>query len=227
MFPILNVIKIISREVQRFKEPASGATLFSWRSIVSRLSRERRDPFRILVSTVLSLRTKDDCTAAASERLFALARTPHDMLNLPEKEIAKAIYPVGFYNTKAKHIKQICAILMEKYNGCVPADLERLLELPGVGRKTANLVITLGFGIPGICVDTHVHRITNRWGYVHTRAPVETEFALRKCLPMRFWIIINDLLVTYGQNICTPVSPRCSECRVEKWCARVGVQRSR
>jgi endonuclease-3 len=216
MFPILNVIKIVSREVQRFKEP-----------IVTRISRERRDPFRILVSTVLSLRTKDDCTAAASVRLFALARTPQDMLNLPEKEIAKVIYPVGFYNTKAKHIKQICAILVEKYNGRVPADLERLLELPGVGRKTANLVITLGFGIPGICVDTHVHRITNRWGYVHTRTPKETEFALRKCLPGRFWIIINDLLVTYGQNICTPVSPRCSECRIEKWCARVGVQRSR
>lgn len=216
MFPIRNVIKMVSREVLRFKEP-----------IVTRISRERRDPFRILISTMLSLRTKDDCTASASDRLFALARTPQDMLKIPERLIAKTIYPVGFYNTKAKHIRQICAILVEKYKGGVPADLERLLELPGVGRKTANLVITLGFCTPGICVDTHVHRITNRWGYIRTKTPDETEFALRKILPRQFWIIINDLLVTYGQNICTPVSPTCSECRIEKWCARVSVQRHR
>lgn len=195
--------------------------------IVTEISEKTGDPFRVLVSTVLSLRTKDECTAQASQRLFALAKTPREILSLPEKKIASTIYPVGFYNTKAKHLRQIAAILIEQYGGRAPDNVEELLKLPGVGRKTANLVVTTGYGKPGICVDTHVHRITNRWGYVKTRNPHETEFALRKKLPKKYWIIINDLLVTYGQNRCAPVSPKCSECPLIKWCRRVGVTRSR
>ncbi len=176
---------------------------------------------------MLSLRTKDECTAAASARLFAIAPTPSDLLNLPEEKIARTIFPVGFYNTKAKNLKKISAILVGKYKGRVPDDLDELLKLPGVGRKTANLVITLGFAKPGICVDTHVHRITNRWGYVKTKTPKETEFALRQILPGKYWIVFNDLLVAYGQNRCTPLSPRCSECPLTKWCKKIGVTRTR
>jgi endonuclease-3 len=195
--------------------------------IVTEISEKTSDPFQVLVSTVLSLRTKDECTAEASQRLFALAKTPEEILSLPEKKIASTIYPVGFYNTKAKHLKQIASILIEQYAGNVPDDVDELLKLPGVGRKTANLVVTIGYGKPGICVDTHVHRIANRWGYVKTKNPHETEFALRKILPKKYWLVINDLLVTYGQNRCAPVSPKCSECPLAKWCKRVGVMRSR
>ena len=181
----------------------------------------------MLVSTILSLRTKDECTAAASKRLFALAGTPREILALSRKKIARTIYPVGFYNNKAKNLRSICAILLEKFNGKVPDNLETLLELPGVGRKTANLVVTIGFGKPGICVDTHVHRITNRWGYVNTKNPDQTEFALRDILPPKYWITFNDLLVSFGKNICTPISPRCNICRLSNICPRIGVTRYR
>lgn len=210
------MISILKQEIRGWKVP-----------IVTEISEKTRDPFRVLVSTVLSLRTKDECTAEASQRLFALAKTPQELLSLPEKKIATTIYPVGFYNTKAKHLKQIAALLIEQYGGRVPDNVNELLKLPGVGRKTANLVVTIGYGKPGICVDTHVHRITNRWGYIKTRNPHETEFALREILPKKYWLIINDLLVTYGQNRCAPVSPKCSECPLIKWCRRVGVTRSR
>ena len=149
------------------------------------------------------------------------------MAELPASRIEKAIYPVGFYKTKAKNIRKICRILLSRNNGNVPEELNELVELPGVGRKTANLVITLGFGKPGICVDTHVHRITNRWGYVRTKTPEQTEMALRKKLPGQYWIIINDLLVTYGQNLCKPISPLCSRCKIAPYCDRVGVVVSR
>jgi endonuclease-3 len=215
-FPIDSVIAILKKEVRRWGVP-----------IVTKISRKERDPFLVLVSTVLSLRTKDECTRKASGRLFALAKTPRAILSLPLDNIARTIYPVGFYNTKAKHLKQICEILLSRYDGQVPDELDELLALPGVGRKTANLVLTLGYGKPGICVDTHVHRITNRWGYVKTKTPRETEFALRKILPPRHWIIINDILVTYGQNRCAPVSPWCSQCPLVPWCQRKGVRRSR
>ncbi|MBN1902516.1 endonuclease III [Candidatus Sumerlaeota bacterium] len=210
------VIGILKKEIRDWKLP-----------IVTEISEKTRDPFRVLVSTILSLRTKDECTAKASERLFALAKTPEDIAGLPEKKIAAAIYPVGFYNTKARRLKQIAAILIEQYGGRAPDDVDELLKLPGVGRKTANLVVTIGYNKPGICVDTHVHRITNRWGYVKTKNPKETEFALREILPEKYWIIINDLLVTYGQNRCAAVSPKCSECPLIKWCKRIGVTRSR
>jgi endonuclease III len=187
----------------------------------------RRDPYAVLVSTVLSLRTKDDVTAAASDRLLARAPAPAALLRLPAARIERLIYPVGFYRVKARHLRAIARLLLERHGGRVPADLDTLLELPGVGRKTANLVLVLGFGLPGVCVDTHVHRISNRLGYVRTRNPLETEMALRRKLPGRHWLTVNDLLVTFGQNVCGPLSPRCSVCPVAGYCDRVGVVRSR
>ena len=163
----------------------------------------------------------------ASERLFNLARKPEGMKALSIQTIEKTIYPVGFYRNKAKAIKNICKDLVEKYNSKVPDAIDELLKFKGVGRKTANLVVTIGYGKPGICVDTHVHRVTNRWGYVKTKTPEETEFALRKKLPEKYWIIINDLLVTFGQNICKPISPLCSQCKLYRYCERVGVAKSR
>ncbi|HXG04470.1 MAG TPA: endonuclease III [Candidatus Binatia bacterium] len=186
-----------------------------------------RDPFRVLIACLLSLRTQDTTTGPAAARLFALADTPAAMLRLSTRRIERAIYPVGFYRTKARVIRRICCLLLERFGGRVPDDLDTLLTLPGVGRKTANLVVTLGYGKPGICVDTHVHRISNRLGYVRTRTPEETETALRARLPARYWIGYNDLLVAFGQNVCTPVSPRCSICPVRGWCRRVGVTVSR
>jgi endonuclease-3 len=180
-------------------------------------------PFTVLISCILSLRTQDKTTDAASERLYALAKTPESMRKLSERTIEKAIYPVGFYRVKARQIREICRILIESHGGQVPDTMEGLLALPGVGRKTANLVLTIGFGAPGICVDTHVHRIANRWGYVKTRTPEETEMALRQKLPSAHWIALNDLLVTYGQNRCKPVSPHCSLCPLVKECPKVGV----
>jgi len=210
-------IRTLKREVRRWQEPIVG--------VVAKAS--HRDPFQILISTVLSLRTKDQTTAAASARLFRLATTPEAMLAVPRRTIERAIYPVGFYRTKARHIHDICRDLLTRYAGRVPDTLEELLTLKGVGRKTANLVVTLGFRKPGICVDVHVHRISNRWGYIRTKTPEESEQVLRRKLPRRYWMIYNDLLVPFGQNLCTPVSPRCSECRLARYCERVGVVRSR
>ncbi|MHB8174148.1 MAG: endonuclease III domain-containing protein, partial [Nitrospirota bacterium] len=179
------------------------------------------------VSCILSLRTQDKTTGEASARLFALADSPLKMSVFPEDEIMRAIYPVGFYRTKAKVIREISARLLSDYGGRVPDTIDELLRLPGVGRKTANLVVTMGYGLSGICVDTHVHRITNRWGYVRTKTPEETEKALRAKLPGRYWLEINDLLVTFGQNQCRPISPICSACPVRKFCDRAGVTVSR
>jgi len=187
----------------------------------------RRDAFRLLVACVISLRTKDEVTAQASARLFAVAATPETLTKLPERRIAHLIFPAGFYNTKAKQIREIARRIARDHGGRVPADRDALLVLPGVGRKTANLVLGLGFGIPAICVDTHVHRISNRLGLVRTKKPEETERALEEVLPQRLWIDINDLLVTFGQNICQPVSPWCSRCPLAKRCPRVGVGRHR
>ena len=187
----------------------------------------RRDPFRVLIACLLSLRTKDETTGPAAERLFALADTPAVMLRLPAPAIERAIFPVGFYRTKARVILGVCRDLLEHFGSRVPDTIDELLTLKGVGRKTANLVVTVGFGKPGICVDIHVHRISNRLGYVRTRAPEETEVALRARLPRRYWIGYNDLLVSFGQNVCAPVSPKCSICPVRGLCPRVGVTRSR
>ena len=181
------------------------------------------DPFRVLIACILSLRTQDTTTGPAAARLFAVASTPETMRRLPAARIAKLIYPVGFYRTKARVILGICRDLLERFGGRVPDTIDDLLTLNGVGRKTANLVVTMGFGKPGICVDTHVHRISNRLGYVRTRTPEETEMALRARLPRRFWIGYNDLLVAFGQNVCAPISPKCSTCPVRAICRRVGV----
>jgi len=186
-----------------------------------------RDPFRILVGCLLSLRTKDETTGPASARLFALADTPAGILALPLRTIERAIHPVGFYRTKARVLHRVCRDLLERFAGRVPADLDALLTLHGVGRKTANLVVTFAFGLDGICVDTHVHRISNRLGLVRTRTPEQTEQALRRRLPRRHWIGLNDLLVSFGQNICRPTSPHCSRCPAHALCPRIGVRRMR
>lgn len=195
--------------------------------IVTEISRIRRNPFDVLISTVLSLRTKDQVTREASKKLLSVASTPEELLTLPEQDIERLIYPVGFYKTKAKNLKEICGELIEKYGGSVPDSIDELLKLKGVGRKTANLVITLGFGQPGICVDTHVHRVSNRLGYVKTKSPLETEMVLREILPKEYWIEYNDLLVTWGQNVCRPISPFCSKCEILNYCGQVGVGRHR
>ena len=186
-----------------------------------------KDPFRVLISCILSLRTKDEVTAKATKRLFACARTPAEMLNLTKEVIEAAIYPVGFYHRKAEQILEICRVLIEQYDSRVPDELEELLKFKGVGRKTANIVITMGFNKLGVAVDTHVHRISNRLGLVTTKTPHQTEFALRELLPQKYWIIFNDLLVMHGQNICAPISPKCSICPIIEYCKRVRVMRSR
>ncbi len=211
------VLRIVRREVRRWQEPVVG--------VVARES--ARDPFRILIATVLSLRTKDQTTAEASTRLFQVADTPAAMRSLSPRRLERLIYPVGFYRTKATQIRAICGILLARHGGRVPDEIDELLALPGVGRKTANLVVTVGYHKPGICVDIHVHRISNRWGYIKTKTPEQSEEALRAKLPARYWITYNDLLVPYGQNLCLPVSPRCSQCKLAEYCDRVGVTTSR
>ncbi len=188
---------------------------------------EQRSPFKVLVSCILSLRTKDSTTREASERLFKIASTPEALSELEPGEIEKAIYPAGFYRVKAGTLKEIGRVLVSEHGSKVPDTIEGLLELKGVGRKTANLVVTMGYNKPGICVDVHVHRITNRWGYVSTKSPDATEMALRRKLPTKYWAEINDLLVAYGQNLCSPVSPHCSKCRLYAMCGRVGVKKRR
>lgn len=195
--------------------------------VISFMAQVERNPFRLLIATLISLRTKDEVTAPAAARLFARAATPAAMLALDEALIAKLIYPAGFYKTKAKTIRAVCRELLAKHGGRVPDDIDVLLSLPGVGRKTANLVVAEGYEKPGICVDTHVHRITNRWGYVRTRAPDATELALRKKLPAAHWPHINKFLVAFGQTTCKPVSPHCSACLLNDVCPRRGVSVSR
>ena len=194
---------------------------------VTLVGKKFKSPFLVLISCLLSLRTRDETTLPACERLFARADTMQGMLNISVVDIQKLIYPVGFYKTKALRIHDICADLIHRFNGQVPDDIDELLTLKGVGRKTANLVLTEGFGKPGICVDTHVHRISNRLGYIKTKNPEETEFTLRKKLPQEYWIEYNALLVTWGQNVCKPISPLCSSCPVKDICQRVGVGISR
>jgi endonuclease-3 len=195
--------------------------------VVTQMASLSRDPYQVLIACLLSLRTKDETTGPAARRLFALAGTPVEMLTLSRQQIEKTIYPVGFYRTKAQTVLQVSRTLLERYSGKVPEEIDQLLTLKGVGRKTANLVVTQGYNKPGICVDTHVHRISNRWGYVETRSPAETEMTLRKKLPPQYWIEYNDLLVALGQQICHPTSPKCSLCPVQRYCAKRGVQRSR
>ena len=207
------VIRVLTRLIRQWEEPVVG--------------HYRDNPFTTLISCLLSLRTKDETTRGASERLFRLARTPQQLLRLSVPTIERAIYPVGFYRTKARTLRTVCQTLIDRYGGRVPDELEELLTIKGVGRKTANLVVTLAFHKDGICVDTHVHRISNRWGYVTTKTPEQTEMALRQRLPRRYWRRYNDLLVTFGQNLCHPTSPWCHRCPLARLCAKVGVTHSR
>jgi endonuclease-3 len=185
----------------------------------------RQDPFEVLISTMLSAQTRDSVTAAASARLFGAARTPETLSRLTIKHIEKLIYPVSFYRHKARHVRETCRILVRAFGGRVPGTMDDLLALPGVGRKTANLVLILSFqSLKNICVDTHVHRISNRLGWVRTKTPEDTEQALYKATPKRWWPYINLYLVTWGQNVCRPVAPRCGTCAIQAYCPRIGVK---
>ena len=202
IFDIHKTMKVLEIEIKKLEEP-----------IVGKISK-KKDPFLILVSCMISLRTKDAVTAKSSLRLFNKADTPEKMIELKVDEIAKLIYPAGFYKQKAQNIYDLCKRLVLEFNSKVPNKAEVLMSFKGVGLKTTNLVLGLGFGIDAICVDTHVHRITNRWGYVKTKTPEKTEAALRKILPREYWIVINDYLVPYGQFICLPRNPKCDKCRI-------------
>jgi len=210
------IMAILRKEVASLKTPAVGL-----------VAEETKSPFLVLISCILSLRTRDETTAAASARLFRLADKPKKLMRLAQEQIENVIYPVSFYRNKAKSILSISQILEEKYSGEVPSDIETLLTLPGVGRKTANLVVCVAFHKPAICVDIHVHRISNRLGYIKTKNPDESEMALRKKLPSQYWITYNDILVPFGQYICTPLSPYCSRCPIEVYCRKVGVSKHR
>lgn len=214
-FNIVEGLKKLKKAVRKFRTPS--VTVIA----------KKNDPFAVLVSCIISLRTRDEVTELASARLFTLAKLPAELLELSNAKIEKAIYPAAFYRNKTKSLKELCQVLVKEYSGKVPDKLEELLKLKGVGRKTANLTLILGHNKPGICVDIHVHRISNRWGYVKTKSPDETEMVLREILPKRFWKGFNDLLVSFGQNLCKPVSPFCSSCPIEDQCPKIGVNRSR
>ena len=214
-FNIVEGLKKLKKAVRKFRTPS--VTVIA----------KKNDPFAVLVSCIISLRTRDEVTELASARLFNLAKLPAELLELSNSKIEKAIYPAAFYRNKTKSLKELCQVLVKEYSGKVPDKLEELLKLKGVGRKTANLTLILGHNKPGICVDIHVHRISNRWGYVKTKSPDETEMVLREILPKRFWKGFNDLLVSFGQNLCKPVSPFCSSCPIEDQCPKIGVNRSR
>ncbi len=213
---IAEVIKCLKQAMRHLPDPS-----------VTLVGKKFKSPFLVLISCLLSLRTKDTTTLPVCEKLFANIKTIDGFLNTSVKELEKLIYPVGFYKTKARRIHEICYDLKHRFNEKVPDDLDQLLTLKGVGRKTANLVLTEGFGKLGVCVDTHVHRISNRLGYVKTKTPQQTEFALRKKLPTQYWIGYNAVLVTWGQNVCKPISPLCSTCPVNRICERhnIGVSR--
>lgn len=241
--PVERVLRLMQKQCARAVVP-----------IVTKVA-ARRNPFRILISCMLSLRTKDSTTSAVVKRLFAVAEsgapappgrtgrsdtagraapirpgvtvTPQWIARVPQERLEKLIFPVGFYRTKARHLRETSAIILKDFRGRVPDTLDDLLRLPGVGRKTANLVRGLGFGIPAICVDTHVHQISNRLGWVRTTDVGATEQALEKIVPQRLWIDLNTIMVAFGQNICVPVSPWCSRCQVASFCQRIGVSRSR
>ena len=211
------------RQFRLFRRRVLGSELPS----VSKIALDGKNAFKVLISTIISLRTKDEVTAAASRRLFAVADTPAAMRELDERTIAEAIYPAGFYRIKAKQIRECARIISTDYDGKVPSTRDDLMALPGVGIKTANLTLNLGFGIEAICVDTHVHRIANRIGWIQTTTPAQSEQVLSDVLPREYWIEINGLLVTYGKAVCTPVSPRCSTCPLDPECPKTGVTRTR
>ena len=211
-FPIETVLALLGQEVRGLQVP-----------VVDLIAAQTSDPFKVLVATILSARTKDEVTAAASRRLFERAGTPQELAELSVAELEQLIYPVGFFRNKARHLSQLPEALATRFQGVVPSEIEDLVTLPGVGRKTANLVRTVAFSLPAICVDTHVHRIMNIWGYVETTTPLQTEMALRKKLPEQYWLSFNSILVAFGQGICRPVAPHCDACCISEYCPRLGV----
>jgi endonuclease III len=204
---ISKAYNILKKEVSHYKVP-----------VVDLIKIQTNDPFKVLVATILSARTKDETTVNACKKLFKVIKKINDLDKLTINQIEKLIFPVGFYHTKAKHLKLLPKVLNEKFNNIIPDTVEDLLELPGVGRKTANLVVAVGFNKPGMCVDVHVHRISNRLGYINTKTPFESEMALRKKLPLRYWEKYNSTLVAFGQNLCRPINPHCWECPITKYC---------
>ena len=192
--------------------------------VVDLIEAQTKDPFKILVTTILSARTKDQTTSEVAHRLFKIVNKPEDLNNYTVKELEKMVYPVGFYRNKARYLKELPKVLKEEFNNIVPEEIDDLIKLPGVGRKTANLVRAIAFKKPAICVDVHVHRISNRFGYINTKTPFETEMTLREKLPKKYWININSYLVAFGQNHCTPLNPKCSTCTIYDECERVGVK---
>ncbi len=213
---IAKIHRILKKEVKNYDAP-----------IVDLIEIQTDDPFKVLVATILSARTKDEVTSQAAKRLFEKIGNPEDLHKLTQKQIEKLIFPVGFYKTKSKHLKQLPKVLEKNFNNKIPRTVEELVKLPGVGRKTANLVVAIAFKDYGVCVDTHVHKIMNRLGYVKTTTPLQTEMALRKKLPKRYWRTFNSIFVAFGQNLCRPVSPYCSRCPIKKYCNRVGIKQSR
>lgn len=211
-FSIDRAVELLEKEVAGYDVP-----------VVDLIAAQTKDPFKVLVATILSARTKDEVTAAACRRLFKRVATPADLEKLSVAELETSIYPVGFFRNKAKHLAQLPGVLREEFGDRIPDDVESLTRLPGVGRKTANLVVAVAFNKPAICVDTHVHRIMNIWGYVQTKTPLETEMALRNKLPEQYWIRINSILVAFGQGTCRPVSPHCDRCVLQQMCPQLGV----
>jgi endonuclease-3 len=213
----LAIIAVLKSATRDMIEPAATTIIKTY----------GKNPFLVLVSCILSLRTRDPVSLAASHRLFVHAKTPQELVSLPTDVIEKLIYPVGFYHRKTEQLKAICVLLLEKFNGSVPHTKAELLLLPGVGQKTTNLVLSEAFDVPAICVDTHVHRISNRLGLVNTTTPEETETALKKILPKKHWSEYNKLMVMWGQNICVPISPFCSKCPLLPLCEQKGVKKHR
>lgn len=212
MDPIDYIYKILEKEVKTYDVP-----------IVDLIKVQTNDPFKVLIATILSARTKDETTAVVCKKLFKKINSFNDLKKIDQDKLVKLLYPVGFYKTKAKHLKELPIKINELFDGQIPETVEELVKLPGVGRKTANLVVVIAFDKPGICVDTHVHRIMNRFGYVRTKTPLETEMTLRKKLPTKYWLGINSMLVAFGQNLCRPISPKCDICPVYQHCQRIGL----
>jgi len=215
-FPIVKIIKILFIEFRNWDVP-----------VVTLIGLNENSPFKVLISTIISLRTRDEVTIESSNRLFKVLKKPEDIFNLNLCEIEKLIYPSGFYKRKAIQIKNICEIIVNNYGGIVPNKIEDLLNFNGVGRKTANLVLSQGYNIPAICVDVHVHRISNRLGFIKSKNPMQTELLLMKNVPKKYWISYNYLFVAFGQSICKPISPICTKCKINMYCNKVDVKKSR
>jgi endonuclease III len=210
---INKIYKILEKQFNSYPTP-----------VVDLIEAQTKDPFKILVTTMLSARTKDQTTSEVAHRLFKIVDKPEDLNNYTVEELEKMVYPVGFFRNKARYLKEFPKVLKEEFNNDVPEEIDDLIKLPGVGRKTANLVRAIAFKKPAICVDVHVHRISNRFGYIKTKTPFETEMILREILPKEYWININSYLVAFGQNHCTPLNPKCSTCTIYNECERVGVK---